>query len=229
MRVLAIGDVHGCLGPLDDLLAWVKPAPDDLVVTLGDYVDRGPDSRGVIDRLIGLKRSGAKLVCLRGNHEVMMFEAWKGGYAEKKMWLSVGGVQTLGSYGTVPGKSGTFQTVPREHWEFLEHNLLDYYETDRNIFVHATVLCGFDLDEQPDYALYWEFLGDAMRHHSGKTVVCGHTAQKSGVPRVVPGAVCIDTFAHGGGWLTCLDVATGRYWQADLLGRRREGRVDYEE
>jgi calcineurin-like phosphoesterase family protein len=229
MRVLAIGDVHGCLAPFDDLLAWVNPAPDDLIVTLGDYVDRGPDSRGIIDRLIGLKRSGMKLVCLRGNHEIMMLEAWKGGRSEKKMWLSVGGVQTLGSYGLLPGRSGTFETVPREHWEFLEHNLLDYYETDTHIFVHAGVLCGFDLDDQPDYALYWDFLGDAMRHQSGRTVICGHTSQKSGVPKVVPGAVCVDTYAHGGGWLTCLDAATGRYWQADLLGRRREGRVEYEE
>jgi serine/threonine protein phosphatase 1 len=229
MRVLAIGDVHGCLGPLDDLLAWVNPAPDDLVVTLGDYVDRGPDTRGVLDRLIGLKRSGMKLVCLRGNHEVMMLGAWKGGRDDKKMWLSVGGVQALGSYGTAPGKSGTFETVPREHWDFLEHDLLDYYQTDTHIFVHAGVLCGSDLDDQPDYALYWDFLGEAMRHTSGKTVVCGHTSQKSGEPKVVPGAVCIDTFAHGGGWLTCLDAATGRYWQADLFGRRREGRIEYEE
>ena len=55
MRVLAIGDIHGCSGPLDDLLAFVQPTPDDLLVTLGDYVDRGPDSRGVLDRLVRLR------------------------------------------------------------------------------------------------------------------------------------------------------------------------------
>jgi serine/threonine protein phosphatase 1 len=60
-------------------------------------------------------------------------------------------------------------------------------------------------------------------------VVCGHTNQKSGVPKVIPGAVCIDTYAYGGGWLTCLDVANGRYWQADTLGRKREGQLDYDE
>ena len=64
MRLLAIGDVHGCLHQLDDLLAWVNPAADDLVITLGDYVDRGPDSRGVLDRLIGMKKEGRRLVCL---------------------------------------------------------------------------------------------------------------------------------------------------------------------
>jgi serine/threonine protein phosphatase 1 len=228
MRVLAIGDIHGCLGPLNDLLAWVQPTQDDLVVTLGDYVDRGPDTRGVLERLIELKRSGTRLVCLRGNHEVMMLAARYGGRGDRNMWLSVGGLQALGSYGSSPGRSGTLDDVPRDHWDFLEHYLLDYYETGAHIFVHATVLCGFDMDEQPEYALYWEFLPNAMRHQSGKTVICGHTSQKSGVPKVVPGAVCIDTYAHGGGWLTCLDAATGRYWQVNLLGQRREGQVEYE-
>ena len=222
MRVLAIGDIHGCLGPLNALLDWVKPAADDLVVMLGDYVDRGPDTKGVLDRLIELKRSGMKLVCLRGNHEVMMLEAQKGGWSELRMWLSVGGTQALASY----GGSATLRDVSPEHWNFLEYNLLDYYETDSHIFVHATVLCGFEMDEQPDYALYWEFLGDAMRHQSGKTVICGHTSQKSGVPKVVPGAICIDTFAHGNGWLTCLDVQVGKYWQVNLRGERREGWAD---
>lgn len=229
MRVLAIGDVHGCSHLLDDLLAWVAPAPGDTVVTLGDYVDRGPDSRGVLDRLITMKREGRRLVCLRGNHEVMMLAARGGDRGATADWLGCGGLQTLGSYGAAPGRTGTLADVPAAHWDFLDYNLVDYFETDAHIFVHAGVLCGFDLSDQPDYALYWDFLGDAMRHHSGKTVVCGHTSQKSGLPKVVPGAVCVDTFAFGGGWLTCLDAPTGRYWQVNLLGKRREGYVDYEE
>lgn len=225
MRVLAIGDIHGCLAPFNAILDWVKPAADDLVITLGDHVDRGPDTRGVLDRLIELKKSGMKLVCLCGNHEVMMLEARKGGWSELKMWLSVGGTRALASY----GGSGMVRDVAPEHWNFLEYNLLDYYETESHIFVHATVLCDSEMDEQPDYALYWEFLGPAMRHQSGKTVICGHTAQKSGVPKVVPGAICIDTYAHGNGWLTCLDVQTGKYWQTNLRGEKREGRADAEE
>jgi serine/threonine protein phosphatase 1 len=74
--------------------------------------------------------------------------------------------------------------------------------------------------------LYWEMLPESMCHHSGKTVVCGHTSQKSGNIKVIPGAVCIDTFAHGGGWLTCLHVDTGSYWQVDVLGRKRQGSID---
>ena len=228
MRVLAIGDIHGCLGPLDDLLAWVAPAADDVLVTLGDYVDRGPDTRGVLDRLIGLKKS-RPVICLRGNHEIMMLEAWRGGRSEKKMWLGVGGVQALGSYGGAPGKTGTFEDVPPEHWHFLQHELVDYHESERFIFVHAGVGYSVPMAEQADNVLFWEFLGDEMRHESKKTVICGHTSQKSGVPKVVPGAVCIDTYAHGGGWLTCLDAISGRYWQVDMLGRTRDGRVDYEE
>ena len=228
MRVLAIGDVHGCLGPLNDILDWVKPGPDDLLITLGDYVDRGPDTRGVLDRLIELKKT-RPVVCLRGNHEIMMIDAWRGGSSEKKMWLSVGGAQALASYGSEPGASGTLDDVPPEHWHFLEHELVDYHETELFIFVHAGLLCGFDLADQPDYALFWDFLPDAMRYYSGKTVICGHTSQRSGEPKVVPGAVCIDTHAHAGGWLTCLDAISGRYWQVNLSGHRREGELQYED
>ena len=228
MRVLAVGDIHGCLHPLNDLLDWVRPAAGDVLITLGDYVDRGPDSRGVLDRLIALKKSGMKLVCLRGNHEVMMLDARTGGTDDKKMWLSVGGIQTLGSYGAAPGRSGTFDDIPAAHWEFLEYNLLDYFETATHIFVHAGLYPDVPLDEQPDNMLYWEFLPEAIRHTSGKTVVCGHTSQKSGVPRVIPGAVCVDTYAHGGGWLTCLEATTGQYWQVNQLAKRREGYVEYE-
>jgi serine/threonine protein phosphatase 1 len=228
MRVLAIGDIHGCLGPLDALLDWVAPGPDDLVVALGDYVDRGPDTRGVLDRLVGLKRAGRRLVCLRGNHEVMMLAA-RDGRADLRMWLSVGGVQALASY--IPGgelRANALDAVPADHWAFLEHGLVPYFETDTHLFVHAGVYPDYDLHEQPENVLYWEFLPEAMRHRSGKPVICGHTSQKGGDPKVIPGAVCIDTYCHGGGWLTCLDAATGRYWQANLRGDRREGRVEYQ-
>ena len=226
MRVLAIGDIHGCLGPLDDLLAWVQPTADDVLITLGDYVDRGPDSRGVIQRLIELKQQ-RPVVCLRGNHEIMMLAAWQGDRSDRKQWLSVGGVECLGSYGRTSGKSGTFDDVPLEHWTFLQTELVDFYESELFIFVHAGVTYSDPMDEQSDSVLFWEFLGNQMMHYSGKTVICGHTSQKTGVPKVVPGAVCIDTYIHGGGWLTCLDAISGRYWQVDAIGRRREGYVDY--
>jgi 3',5'-cyclic AMP phosphodiesterase CpdA len=221
MRLLAIGDIHGCLGAFNELLKWVQPTPTDVVIALGDFVDRGPETRGVLDRLIDRKQT-LNLVCLRGNHEEMMVEARHGGSSDRKMWLGVGGRQALDSYGV----AATLEDVPRAHWAFLEGELVDYHETEHFIFAHATVVCDLPMAEQPDYALRWEFLPDAMRHRSGKPVICGHSSQKSGAPKVIPGAVCIDTFAHGGGWLTCLDAASGRFWQTDQLGRRREGRVD---
>jgi serine/threonine protein phosphatase 1 len=149
--------------------------------------------------------------------------------SEKKMWLGVGGLQTLGSYGLSLGRSGTLEDIPQEHWEFLETGLVDYYESELFIFVHATVICDLPMEEQPEYALFWEFLPETMRHFSKKTVICGHTSQKTGEPKVVPGAVCIDTHVYGIGWLTCLDVISGRYWQTDMIGRKREGQIDYEE
>ena len=227
MRLLAIGDIHGCLLQLNDLLDVVKPTAEDRVVLLGDYVDRGPDSRGVLNRIIELKRSGMNLVCLRGNHEVMMLAA-REGQGDYKMWCSVGGVQTLGSYGTAPGRSGTLADVPYEHWCFLKDQLHDFHETETRIFVHAGVVPGLPLEAQVGDWLHWEFLKEEMKHCSGKTVICGHTSQRTGDVKVVPGAVCIDTFAYGGGWLTCLDASAGKYWQVNFMGKSREGQVAFE-
>ena len=74
MRILAIGDIHGCSRAFDTLIDAVSPEPDDQIITLGDYVDRGPDSRGVLDRLVAL-HDGGRLIALRGNHDAMMLEA----------------------------------------------------------------------------------------------------------------------------------------------------------
>lgn len=223
MRTLAIGDVHGCSDVLDTLLAAVRPAADDLLVFLGDYVDRGPDSRGVIDRLLALGRAH-RLVPLRGNHEVMMARA-RVDRSEFRMWSQVGGLQTLGSYGPAPGRAGTLADVPAEHWTFIEETCRDYFETDTHIFVHANLYPDLPLAEQPEEMLFWEFL-DAdrpTRHESEKTMICGHTSQRSGEILDLGTAVCIDTHAYGGGWLTCLDVGSGRYWQANQVGKVRTG------
>src|SRR5437016_2814525 len=117
MRTLAIGDIHGCLRALDTLLAEVRPQPDDVVITLGDYVDRGPDSKGVIDLLLELAKR-CRLICLRGNHDFMMQEARKNFFTERE-WLAMGGKPTLASY-SGRAESGTLKDVPAEHWQFLE-------------------------------------------------------------------------------------------------------------
>jgi len=221
MRTLAIGDIHGVSSALDTVLAAAKLKPDDRLIFLGDYVDRGPDSKGVIDRLLALRKTHA-VVCLRGNHELMMVRA-RDDKSERRMWFSVGGAQTLASYGTAPGISGTFSVIPEDHWEFLEKTCVDYHETETHIFVHANLIGNIPLYEQTEESLFWEFLTVPIRHPSGKTVICGHTSQRSGEPLDLGDTICIDTHAYAGGWLTCLDVATRQFWQADALGRVRVG------
>ena len=97
MRTLAIGDMHGCLTALETLLDVVAPSEEDQLVTLGDYVDRGPDSRGVIERLLALDRE-CHLVPLRGNHELMMLDAKQ--LRGAMFWRLAGGTNTLASYDT---------------------------------------------------------------------------------------------------------------------------------
>src|SRR5262249_40205022 len=93
--------------------------------------------------------------------------------------------------------------------------------TDSHFFVHANAYPDCPLNEQPDLMLYWESFNDPPPHESGKVLVCGHTPQESCIPRNIGHAICIDTGACKGGWLTCLDVATGKYWQANERGETR--------
>jgi serine/threonine protein phosphatase 1 len=217
-RTIAIGDVHGCSAALDAVLDAIGPQPDDLIVTLGDYINRGPDSRGVLERLIALGRR-CHLVPLLGNHEQMLLDVRAGKYPIH--WLfDMGGTATLHSYG--PGRDPSM--IPEEHYRFLE-GCLDSRETDTHIFVHANYFPDQPMDEQHAGMLRWESLR-AMTpgpHVSGKTVIVGHTSQKGGEILDLGYLKCIDTYCYGGGWLTALDVDTGQVWQADRYGVPRRG------
>src|SRR5262245_38479045 len=116
MRTLAIGDIHGCLRAFDTLLELVDPHSDDLVVTLGDYVDRGPDSKGVLDQLLAL-RERCRLIALTGNHDLMML-AGREDPEHFGEWLSCGGKETLESYGVTPDWETFAPAVPGRHWRF---------------------------------------------------------------------------------------------------------------
>jgi serine/threonine protein phosphatase 1 len=220
MRTLAIGDIHGCSRALRALLDRVQPGPDDWIVTLGDYVDRGPDSYGAMEQLLALHRTG-RLIALRGNHEEMMLAA-RGDVEALRGWLLCGGAQALASYSPL-GDAGSLVDVPDEHWHFLDRCCVAWHETATHIFVHANVHPDVPMDEQPGYLLRWEAIDaqNSAPHCSGKVLVCGHTQQRSGLPLNLGHAVCIDTWAYGSGWLTCLDAATGRIWQANQEGRVR--------
>jgi serine/threonine protein phosphatase 1 len=144
-RTLAIGDIHGQLAQLDALLAVVALKPEDHLVLLGDYVDRGPDSAGVIKRIIQLKAKG-QVTAIRGNHEDMMLAAKGGGIDELAEWMFNGGMETLLSYG---GTRASVRDVPAEHWRFLEKELVDYLETETHIFVHANCRPNLSMKQQP--------------------------------------------------------------------------------
>ncbi len=218
-RHLAIGDIHGCRRALTTLIDFVSLRPDDIVVTLGDYVDRGPDSAGVLEFVIELGKSH-KLVPLRGNHEIMILDS-----REKQSWmhawLRYGGDATLRSYATAEGDSGSFADIPAAHLDFLENSLVAYYECETHFFVHANAVPAVALQDQLDAALYWQRYRDPEPHFSGKTMVCGHTPQASGVPLRNGNSICIDTQAWDGGWLSCLDVDSGTIWQANEDGATR--------
>lgn len=219
MRTLIIGDIHGCLGALDLVLQVAGPA--DRIITLGDYVDRGPDSRGVIERLIQLREEG-KLIAIRGNHDLMMV-----GSAQSRstgQWLIHGGRETLESYFTTE-KQDWPKAVPPPHWDFLS-NLSDFHEDQDFFCVHARVEAGLALEDQPESALFWEKLEEPVSHYSGKTMICGHTKLSNGVPLRFPQTIAIDTGAYSPeGWLTALEWPSLAYWQANQFGETRTGQL----
>jgi serine/threonine protein phosphatase 1 len=222
MRTLAIGDIHGCLRAFDLVLEMAQPEAGDVVVTLGDYIDRGPNSSGVLQRLIELQKR-CRHVALKGNHDLMMLQARDepGIFHD---WLLSGGRQTLESYAAEPSWETFHEHIPAAHWQFLEERCVAYHEIETHFFVHANVYPDIPLAEQPDYMLLWEKLipNDSRPHESGKIMICGHTPQRSGKPLVLEHAICIDTRVYGDdGWLTCLDVEMGLYWSANQKGETR--------
>src|SRR5690606_10795930 len=128
------------------------------------------------------------------------------------------GAATLDSYGF----GSRPDSLPAQHLELLR-NCLPYHERGEYIFLHANYDSNLPLDEQPDTALRWESLRERMplRHVSGKTVIVGHTPQQEGQILDRGYLKCIDTHCYAGGWLTALEVTTGRLWQANQSGELR--------
>ena len=215
-RVIAIGDVHGCADALRAVLAGIEPGPEDTVISVGDCVDRGPDSRGVIELMLEL-RQRCQLVTLLGNHEEMMLN-FLDGRPQPDDWLLCGGAETLKSYGADP----QLQSLPAAHVDYIR-TWIDYWENDSHFFVHANYDPDQPLSAQPFRLYRWLPLRESIPapHCSGKTAIVGHTSQKDGEIFDIGYLKCIDTYCHGGGWLTALDVSSGQVWQADRNGQLR--------
>ena len=216
-RLIAIGDVHGCVDALDALLDAIAPASSDQLVLLGDLIDQGANTREVLDRLIEL-RQRCSVVLIQGNHEEMLYAARESEEA-LRYWENCGGARTLNSYRF----GGNLTDIPKEHWALLDE-CRPYYESDGHIFTHANYQPNVAMPLQPGYELRWElFEAEEMQPHcSGKTVLVGHTEQVQGEILDLGFAICIDTACWRNGWLTAIDVSTKQTWQASRWGLLRE-------
>jgi serine/threonine protein phosphatase 1 len=158
-RSIAIGDVHGCSAALAALVRAIHPTALDTLVFLGDYIDRGPDSRGVLEQVIALAER-CTLVPLLGNHEEMLLAALEGP-SELRYWLKFGGTEALASYGYRGGPelrpADLRALIPVEHLQFIK-GCRDYYETVRHIFVHAYYDPHLPLHQQKWGGLRWASL-----------------------------------------------------------------------
>jgi diadenosine tetraphosphatase ApaH/serine/threonine PP2A family protein phosphatase len=209
-RIYAIGDVHGCLPQLLALYEAIaadiaaRPVAAPLLLHIGDYVDRGPDSAGVIERLRhGPPIAGVPTVNLRGNHEQTMIEALAGDRAAGTDWLFHGGKPTLASYGLDPEgpREAWRAAVPLAHLAFLD-GLTMMHREGGYLFVHAGIRPGVTLEDQaPEDLLRIRQPFLFTERKLGVVVVHGHTPVKTPVVRT--NRIGIDTGAVFGGCLTC--------------------------
>ena len=229
--VYAIGDIHGCLSLLDDLLSQIvedagsSAAERRVLVFVGDYIDRGPDSAGVIERLSSGLPQGFESICLKGNHEALMLDFLKNP-ATSDRWYINGGETTMASYGVRPELLGDpaiaaacrdafIELLPARHQEFFETLKLsaaigDYF------FAHAGIDPAVPLDRQRPDDLMWirdPFLEWA--EDFGKFVIHGHTPVRE--PEVRANRIDIDTGAWMRGTLTalCLEGSEKRFLATD--------------
>jgi serine/threonine protein phosphatase 1 len=205
-KIFAIGDIHGCNDKLDTLIEKLQIDPtEDTLLFIGDYVDRGPDSKEVINSILEIRKTVENVVCLKGNHEQMFLNY----YCERRdeeLFMHNGGLRTLISYGFMKEGRAENLVVPEDHMQFFT-TLRLYYETDDYIFVHAGLRPGIPLDQQDVHDLLWiryDFINSP--YDFGKTVVFGHTPISYALPHVDKNKIGIDTGAVFGGKLTCLEL-----------------------
>jgi serine/threonine protein phosphatase 1 len=200
MLSYAIGDIHGSLAKLRKLMAKCRKHADGRsmkFVFLGDYIDRGPQSRGVIRTLIELQsKPDEQIIALKGNHEAVALAVIDGTLPAED-WLNEGGVATLRSYGVDNARE-----LPADHVRWLRSLPLSY-DDGRRFFVHAGIDPEKPFDKQDAFDLIWirePFLSDNRDY--GRLVVHGHTPVDNGVPELQPNRLNLDTGAVYGGPLS---------------------------
>jgi serine/threonine protein phosphatase 1 len=192
----AIPDLHGRLDLLEtaiDKIVEHSAGERSTVVTLGDYVDRGPRSRQVIERLMGWQPDKLTLVNLKGNHEAMMWETCNN-LAELSWWIKNGGDQTLASYGQSSEKNYDPRIVPPEHLEWIA-NLALIHADQHRVFVHAAIDPKIPLDQQSHQTLLWKRYPEGFDlGHGHRHVVHGHHANPK-APIITSGKTNLDGLA----------------------------------
>lgn len=212
-RLFAIGDIHGCVDELAAMLNAIAPVRGDTVVFVGDYVDRGPCSRNVLNLMLEVRGGEAEYVFLKGNHEDMMlsFLGLPGRYGDS--FLFNGGAQTLYSYGMTDDKlDRAGENIPEGHVEFLK-GLATSYLRPPYLFVHAGILPARQLEEQTVEDMLWirqDFIFHP--HQIAATVVFGHTPMRA-VMVDLPYKLGIDTGLVYGGKLSCIEFTEGVLYQ----------------
>jgi serine/threonine protein phosphatase 1 len=205
VSIFAISDIHGRIIELNNLLDFIEFQPTDMIVFLGDYIDRGSNSFEVIERLIEIKRLVPNSYFLMGNHEEMAI-ASKDDSDIFEYWMKYGGDKTLNSYP---------EGIPEEHWYFMSQ-LTPYLETESAIYVHAGLQEELPMDKQPSEKLRWDRLTKEIVHYTNKKIYCGHSSQASGFPSLYGDARCIECV----GWLTAINVETDFVYQVNMQSQR---------
>jgi serine/threonine protein phosphatase 1 len=212
-RTVVVGDVHGCCDELDRLLEALRLGSGDTICFLGDYIDRGPDPKGVIDRLLRLRGEGPRCVFLKGNHEDMFlaFLGAEGRYGDA--FIANGGAATLRSYGVRDFAGPEIaERLPPAHRQFLL-SLPSAARLGRFFCAHAGIRPTRRLEDQVEEDLLWireDFI--AAPHAFPYTVLYGHTPG-SDVRLDLPFKIGLDTGVVYGNRLSCLELPAGDLWQ----------------
>lgn len=209
-RIFAVGDIHGCLDKLISLMGVIDIDPEkDMLLFIGDYIDRGTQSKEVVDYLIDLARRQHRVIFLKGNHEHMLQKYLSG--VDRFHFLANGGQTTLDSYLKDRSRPGS-SLIPSAHLDFFD-NLRLYYEADQYIFVHAGLKANISLQKQNEWDMLWirdEFI--CSDFDFGKRVIFGHTPFRE--PLVLDNKIGIDTGAVYGNKLTCVELPAVKFYSA---------------
>ena len=214
-KIFCVGDIHGCLNELKILMDKIKFTPEDMLIFIGDYIDRGPDSRGVLDLLMKLKKEYKNVFFLRGNHEQMFLDFLENPNQDH-IYLHNGGWKTLDCFRN-PGGGSAGWDIPEEYLEFIE-STIPCYAMKEYFFVHAGVPDKdlADINETDFKNMLWlrdSFLKSEYSWEA--TIIHGHTPHNDGIVEFKDNRINIDTGCVYGGKLTCLELPSEKVYQVD--------------